>query len=309
MREVMAQRFRNERLFWHEEGAQTTASVHLQPFGRRVMYVNGLHQANDSPEMVGIHRQMGYLPLALHPDPRRALVIGLGGGATAGAVSQYPGLEIDVVELSGTVVRAAEHFAHINFDILKNSRVNVLVDDGRSHLLLSGQRYDVITADIIQPKHAGAGNVYSAEYFTLARSALAENGLMLQWIGQRETTQYKLIARTFLRVFPHTTVWAGGTLMIGSRDPLRLDPGALERRIHDPATADIFTALGVRAAADLAGLYSAGPEEFRRFVGDGPMLRDDRPSVEYFLSLPDDPLIDLATLHSDSSDVFLTPEF
>jgi spermidine synthase len=70
------------------------------------MYVNGLHQANDSPEMIAVHRQMGYLPVALHPSPRRALVIGLGGGATTGAVSRFPDLQVDVVELSETVVRA-----------------------------------------------------------------------------------------------------------------------------------------------------------------------------------------------------------
>ncbi len=186
VREVMAQRFRGERLFWHEEDIQTTATVNLQPFGRRVMYVNGLHQANDSPEMVGIHRQMGYLPVALHPAPRRALVIGLGGGATAGAVSRYPELEVDVVELSATVVRAAEHFGHVNFDVLRNPHVRVLVDDGRSHLLLSGRRY--------------------AEYFALAHEALAEGGLMLQWIGHREATQYTLIMRTFLNIFPDATL-------------------------------------------------------------------------------------------------------
>lgn len=306
VREVMAQRFRGERLFWHEEGPQTTATVHLQPFGRRVMYVNGLHQANDSPEMVGIHRQMGYLPVVLHPAPRRALVIGLGGGATAGAVSRHPGLQVDVVELSGTVVRAAEHFAHINFDVLRNPRVRVIVDDGRSHLLVSGERYDVITADIIQPKHAGAGNVYSAEYFALARQALAEGGLMLQWIGHRESTQYQLIMRTFLSVFPHTTLWAGGTLMIGSTLPLRLDVAALERRIHAESTAPMFQALGIRTAADMGGLYTAGPEDLRRFVGAGPVLLDDRPSVEYFLSLPDDAMINLSGLHGDTADVFTT---
>lgn len=303
VRDVMAQRFTGERPFWHEEGAQTTATVNLRPFGVRVMYVNGLHQANDTTEMVSVHRQMGYLPVALHPAPRRALVIGLGGGATAGAVTQYPGIQVDVVELSGAVVRAAEHFSHVNFDILRNPRVRVRVDDGRSHLLLSGERYDVITADIVQPKHAGAGNVYSAEYFSLAREALDDGGLMLQWIGQREDTQYRLIMRTFLTVFPHATLWAGGTLMVGSKEPLRLSAASLEGRMRDPAIAPIFQALGAGSLGHFAGLYTAGPDALRSFVGDGPILLDDRPSIEYFLSLPDDHLIDLRPLHGDVSEV------
>ena len=43
--------------------------------------------------------------------------------------------------------------------------------------------------------------------------------------------------------------------------------------------------------------YTAGPREMRSFVGDGPLLTDDRPLVEYHRSLPTDggPL-DLSTL-------------
>ena len=42
--------------------------------------------------MVAIHRLIGTLPLAVHPDPQRALVVGLGGGVTAGALSDDPDL-------------------------------------------------------------------------------------------------------------------------------------------------------------------------------------------------------------------------
>ena len=41
----------------------------------------------------------------LHPQPRQALVVGLGGGATAGSVSRFPGVELDVIELAESVVQ------------------------------------------------------------------------------------------------------------------------------------------------------------------------------------------------------------
>ena len=47
------------------------------------------------------------MPVILHPEPARALVIGLGGGATAGAVSLHPDLAVDIVELASGVVRRA----------------------------------------------------------------------------------------------------------------------------------------------------------------------------------------------------------
>ena len=77
------------------------------------MFLNGWHQANDSPGMVQFHSLLGELPVLLQPaSPARAprrdagvLVIGLGGGATAGAAAAFPRTHLDVVELSGSVVR------------------------------------------------------------------------------------------------------------------------------------------------------------------------------------------------------------
>nr|MDQ3349154.1 fused MFS/spermidine synthase [Acidobacteriota bacterium] len=86
-----------ERLFWWKEGAQTTAAVRITPAGRRLLYLDGLHQASDAREVVLTHRLIGHLPMALHPNPARAIVIGLGGGVTPGAVSQHA-TSVDLVE-------------------------------------------------------------------------------------------------------------------------------------------------------------------------------------------------------------------
>jgi spermidine synthase len=292
-----------EELLWREEGIQTTVSVNRNPEGQRVMYLDGLHQANDSPEMIAVHRMIGHLPMLLHPQPSEVLVVGLGGGATAGAVSRH-GAAIDLVELSSSVVGGAGWFAHVNDDVLRRPNVRLRLDDGRNHLLLSGRTYDVITADIIQPTHAGAGSLYSAEYFSLARRALKPGGLLLQWIGHREPTHYALIMRTFLQVFPDATVWVDGSLLVGSTAPLRLDRAALDRTLSDPEVRDAVARVGITDAASLLRLYTAGPDAMRRFVGDGPILSDDRPLVEYHRSLPasDGPL-DLSSLRGDVSEI------
>ncbi len=270
-----------ERIWWREEGAQSTVSVHVRPGGRQqTLYLDGLHQANDSSEMVRVHRQIGHLPMALHPHPREALVIGLGAGATAGAVSRHRGTAVTVVELSPSVVRAARMFGHINEQVVDAGHVRLAIDDARNHLLVAGARYDVITADIIQPVHAGAGNLYSREYFTLVRNALKEGGLALQWIGHREETPYRLIMQTFLSVFPNATLWANGTLMIGSRDPLSLSRAAFERKLADPGVRAALSDVDLMTFDDLLATYTAGPDEMRVFVGDTPVLTDDRPRIE-----------------------------
>jgi len=288
-----------ERIFWKEEGVQTSVSIHTGAFRRRLMYLDGLHQASDAPEMVRLHRLIGHLPMVLHPNPRRALVVGLGGGATPGAVSQHD-TDVLVVELSETVRKGAEFFAHVNYDLFARPNVRLRVDDGRNYLSLTDARFDVVTADLIQPIHAGAGSLYSREYFQLVRDALADDGLVLQWVGHRPDTQYKLIMRTFLDVFPHTTLWADGQLMVGATQPLRLAREPFEAKRRRAVTRAALDAIGLDSFETLTSWYVAGPDQLRRFVGDGPLLTDDRPLVEYHRSLPaGEPMVDLSGVRGD----------
>ncbi|HWI18320.1 MAG TPA: fused MFS/spermidine synthase [Vicinamibacterales bacterium] len=302
-RVAIDRRYGNQLLeFWRDEGAQTAVSVRASQF-QHVLYLDGLHQANDQPAMVELHRSIGHLPMVLHGAPRTVLVVGMGGGATPGAVSQYDA-NVQIVELSDSVRKAAPFFAHVNYDLLNRPNVSVRVDDGRNFLALSGRKFDVITADIIQPGHAGAGHVYSREYFTLVRNALNDNGVVLQWIGQRPFVEYSLIMRTFLDVFPNATLWADAGFMVGTVQPLKIDPAAIDRLRQRPETRAALDAVGLRSFDDLRAWFTAGPDEMRAFVGAGPILTDDRPLVEYHHRLPrpeEQPPLNLSSLKGDVS--------
>jgi spermidine synthase len=286
---------------WRDEGAQTAVSVRGSRL-QHVLYLDGLHQANDQPEMVKLHRAIGHLPMVLHGSPGDVLVVGLGGGATPGAVSQYPGARVQVVELSDGVRRAASFFAHVNYDLLNQPNVNVRIDDGRNFLALTDRRFDVITADIIQPGHAGAGHVYSREYFSLVRRALQEDGIVLQWIGHRPSVEYRLIMRTFLDVFPEATLWYDANFMVGALKPLTVDPSTLDRLRQHAPTREALDSVGLTDFAVLRSWYTAGPDEMRALVGPGPLLTDDRPLVEYHHWLPpesEQPPLDLSKVKGD----------
>jgi spermidine synthase len=293
----LAQRYPGQSIVWRREAVQATVSVHQERNGAHTLNVSGNHQAGGRSPFV--HQRIGNLPMVVHPDARHALVIGLGGGATPGALSQHTGVDVDVVELSPEVAQAAgRFFASISFDVLKKPNVRLHIDDGRNYLLLTDRRYDVITADVILPIHAGSGNLYSAEYFELARRALKPGGIVVQWVAGTEA-EYKTIARTFLSVFPETTLWADGSLLLGSVEPLRLRKQDFDWKLEVPARREMIAALGVKDFDDLLRLYVAGPAELRDYVGDGPILTDDRPLVEYFLSLPRDRNPNLAGVKGD----------
>ncbi|MGE0040977.1 MAG: fused MFS/spermidine synthase [Vicinamibacterales bacterium] len=269
---------------FREAGPQATVTVE-EAAGERTLYVNGLHQASTDAGMLRLHRVIGHLPMVLAPAPRDVLVVGLGGGATAGAVSRHPGARVLVVELSPAVVHAAALFAAVNDDVLAQPNVTVRVDDGRSVLGLGGRRFDVITADLVEPKYAGAGYLYSREYFALMRGALADGGVVLQWVGAREEPEYRLMLRTFLDVFPDATSWLDGRLLVGATRPLRRPPDRVATLRADPGLRRALDAIGLTDDDVLAGWFTAGPEALRRRAGTGPLLTDDRPMLEYHLGL------------------------
>jgi spermidine synthase len=292
----LAQRYPGHTIVWKREAIQATVSVHQDRTGNHTLHVSGNHQAGGSGSF---HHHIGNLPMIVHPDAKDALVIGVGGGATAGALARHTGVNVDVVELSREVAQAAARFFKpINFDVLRNPRVRLHVDDGRNYLLLTDKRYDVITADVILPIHAGSGNLYSAEYFQLVRRALKPGGIAVQWVAGTEA-EYKTITRTFLSVFPETTAWLGGTLLLGSVEPLRLRKSDFDWKLAVPERREMIGMLGVHSFEELLRHFNAGPEDLRQFVGDGPILTDDRPLVEYFLSLPRDRDPDLKSLRGD----------
>ena len=160
----------------------------------------------------------------------------------------------------------------------------------------------MITADIILPIHAGSTNVYSREYFELTRRALNPGGLVAQWVDGTEA-EYKMIMRTFLSVFPYATLWADGSVLIGSTSPLRISRSDFEWKLGMPDRALGFRDVGLASFDDLVKLYTAGPKELARFVGDGPLLTDDRPMVEYFLSLPRNGVPDRTLMRRDLAEI------
>jgi spermidine synthase len=296
---LLALRVPAQPVVWREEGIQTTASIHTFLGGRRMaMYLDGYHQAANDGATLRLHYKIGTLPIALHPNPHNALVVGLGGGATAGAMSRHAGLAVDVVELSNTVVRASDFFRQANFELLTRPNVHLRIDDGRNYLLSRRQRYDIITADTIQPVRAGSASLYSKEYFTLVRDRLNEDGIALQWFGGTEQ-EYRLVARTFADVFPYVTLWDHGTLLVGTKRPLKISAESFNWKLQVPGLRDALAAIDIRSFDDLLAEFWGGPSDLREHLGDGPLLTDDRPILEYFLSMPRDKDMDTAILKGD----------
>ncbi len=148
-----------------------------------------------------VQRRQAWLPLLLHPAPRRALVVGLGFGVTSGALARFGGCEtVDTVELLRGVTAAATLFAAENLDPGTAPGSRVLTGDGRYVLRHATVPYDLIVSNVTGPDLPGSAACYTREYFALARARLAPGGLFLVHAYGPDTP---VILRTLAAVFPH----------------------------------------------------------------------------------------------------------
>lgn len=95
--------------------------------------------------------------------------------------------------------------------------------------------------------------------------------------------------------------------MLGSVEPLRLRREGLEWKLQIPRRREMIASLGVKSFEDLLTLFVAGPDELRKFVAEGPILTDDKPMVEYFLSLPRDRDVNLSGVRGDVTRYVVQP--
>jgi spermidine synthase len=285
-----AERFRShaasfEQLFY-EEGISSTVSVD-RTHGLRSLRVNGKADASDGIDML-TQLMLGHLPMLLHPRPERALVIGLGSGVTAGAMAQHPVLKaLDVVELEPAVIRASAFFTHVNRDVLRDPKVRVVVADGRNFILASDAKYDVISSEPSNPWMAGVANLFSREFYELARRRLAEDGLMIQWIHGYSLfpRDLQMVVNTFRSVFPHATVWwtaPGDYLLVGANERFVIDYDRVRARYEASAEVrDDFKFLGWQSPLALLTLFLLDEEDTARYARGALENTDDRPVLEF----------------------------
>ncbi|MBP7865817.1 MAG: fused MFS/spermidine synthase [Acidobacteria bacterium] len=268
----------------HRDGVSASVSVVRNERGGKSLRIDGFEAA--SSDAVGAYMgMMTHIPMLLHPDPRAVLVICFGTGTTAGAGLRYPGARVDVVDIDANVLAMAGHFREVNGGVAESPRARLVVDDGRNYLLTTLRRYDVITSEPMPPVFAGVTNLYSREYYELARRRLKPGGLLVQWLPFHlvSASEAWSILGTVQAVFPETTLWVHGLtgIIVARADgPVEIDPGRVSARLADPGLRGELARFGVRGAAAFVDLYMLGPDGARRVAGDAALVTDDFPLLE-----------------------------
>ncbi len=285
-RVLLSERMSQASLRYHAEGASATVDVLEAPGGFRALAINGKSVATSNYYDYRVQRLLGVLPLLLHPEPQRILVIGLGTGMTSGTGSIDPATErLEIVEITEEVVGATEHFLRWNLGVVHKPITRVIVEDATHYLRFVDARYDVITSDPIHPFVIGAGDLYSVESYEVARSKLTSGGVFCQWVPlyQLDDGDIDSILRTFDEVWTNATVWVTGKdfILCGARDAYRTELGSLRAKAEGEEFAEILRLLGFWAPEEVMSAYVGRLSSLREEFAGAVVNTVERPYLEF----------------------------
>ncbi len=274
-------------LIGEAEGVES--SVSLMARDELALVVNGKSDGSariDGPTMV----MSGLVGALLHPSPRRALVIGLGTGTTAGWLARVATIErLDVVELEPSVVGFAREFKAVNRDVLASPRMRLIYGDGRELVLTRDQDYDIVFSEPSNPYRAGVADLFSRDFYRAVARRLDDGGLFLQWLQGYEVDPalVQTVYTTLASAFPHLETWqvhATDLLLVASNRPIDHDFDRLRTRVDEEPFAS-----GLRwlwRVEGLEGFYSGfiAGNGLAAALASAPSSRvstDDRPTIEF----------------------------
>ena len=147
-----------------------------------------------------------HLLKAYNPGARDVLFIGLGGGSSPKRLwRDFPNLQLQGVELDPVVRDVAYRY----FDLPRDPRLQVAIDDGRRYLVRNKKRWDAIIIDAFF-SDAIPFHLFTAEFLELASSRLNPGGVILTntigAIAGDQSRLFRSIYRTYRSVFPTVLV-------------------------------------------------------------------------------------------------------
>jgi len=147
-------------------------------------------------------------------QPKRVLIIGMGGGVAARFFQTIPGVEeIIIVELLEDLGSLLEENVEIVRPVFDDLRIQYIVDDGRRYLYANpNEKFDMISIDPLRWYSLGHNNLYSLEAMQLYQSHLAENGVFCAYTDQTHSIPY-----TMSQVFPHVDQYSFRVVVASNR--------------------------------------------------------------------------------------------
>ncbi|HUF47931.1 MAG TPA: fused MFS/spermidine synthase [Vicinamibacterales bacterium] len=281
------------------EGLNAFVAVTELGSGVRNYHNAGKVQASSEPQDMRLQRMLGHMTHLIPDRPSDVLVIGFGAGATAGSVAIGPNVErVTIAEIEPLVPQVvSQYFSQHNYDVARNPKVTIHLDDARHYLLTTDRMFDAITSDPLDPWVKGAATLYTKEFFEVVRDHLNPGGVVTLFVQLYEsnTEAVKSEIGTFFEVFPNGVVWGNTNngqgydlVVMGQNEPIKIDVDAMQAKFDDPAYAEVvqsFREIGIYSAIDLFANYAGQPSDMAGWLAGFQINRDRNLRLQYLAGM------------------------
>jgi spermidine synthase len=176
----------DKQLFTGHSSYQRIDVFESPEFGR-FLTLDGYMMLTERDEFI-YHEMITHVPMAVHPDAKKVLVIGGGDGGVLRELSKYASIErIDIVEIDEMVVNVCKEYLKQTACGFDDPRVNVFFQDGMKFIRRHEDEYDIIIVDSTDPFGPGEG-LFTKEFYGNCFKTLKEDGIM---VNQHESPFYK----------------------------------------------------------------------------------------------------------------------
>ncbi len=197
---------------------QDLAIVDTYEFGRALI-LDGVIQTTERDEFI-YHEMLAHVPLHVHTNPERVLVIGGGDGGTIREVLRHPTVkEAHLVEIDEAVVRACTTYMPSISCALSDPRVRVIIDDGVEFVKDKAGEYDAVLVDSTDPSGPSLG-LFNVEFYSNVARVLRDGGVFAAQTEQpffepdlvrrifHMISQAFPVARPYLATIPTYSSWS-----------------------------------------------------------------------------------------------------
>ena len=152
-----------------------------------------------------------HVPMAVHPQVKKVLIIGGGDGGVAREFTAYPEIEeIDVVEPDEQFVEVCREYFPEAAKGFEDSRVQVFYQDGLRFLRGRSDEYDIIINDATDPFGHTEG-LFTKEFYGSCFKALKADGIMVYQHGSpffdEDESAFRSMHSKVYRSFPISRVY------------------------------------------------------------------------------------------------------
>lgn len=155
-------------------------------FGR-FLALDGYMMLTEKDEFI-YHEMIVHVPMAVHPNVKKVLVIGAGDGGVVRELCRYETIEtIDMVEIDELVVEVSKKYLPTTACCFDDPRLNIYYQDGLKFVRSKENEYDLIIVDSTDPFGPGEG-LFTKEFYGNCYKALNEAGIM---VNQHESPFYQ----------------------------------------------------------------------------------------------------------------------